>query len=220
MTHDSKFAFNILISITIWNLQKEEWKYIVCVYMCARAGACCLPKCVYAWILQHETTSAGKKVPAQELEYLCSSSCSCCAVFSHSVVSDPTTIARHTPLSMRFPSQEYWSGLPFPTLGDLSDLGIEPVFLVTPALAGRFFTSSATGEAPGRSLACDILSLCWGPSLGSDRLVWGSESSHTALETVVLNLSWGGQSFYELMKTLWRMALHKSKLLVLKAKRF
>ena len=63
MTHDSKFAFNILISITIWNLQKEEWKYIVCVYMCASAGACCLPKCVYAWILQHETTSAGKKVP-------------------------------------------------------------------------------------------------------------------------------------------------------------
>ena len=132
--------------------------------MCARAGACCLPKCVYAWILQHETTSAGKKVPAQELEYLCSSSCSCCAVFSHSVVSDPTTIARHTPLSMRFPSQEYWSGLPFPTPGDLADLGIEPVFLVTPALAGRFFTSNTIWEAHSYSCPVPISHLTLGRS--------------------------------------------------------
>jgi len=34
--------------------------------------------------------------------------------------------------------QEYWSGLPFPTPGDLSDPGIEPT---SPALAGRFFTT-------------------------------------------------------------------------------
>ena len=41
------------------------------------------------------------------------------------------------PLSMGFPRQEYWSGLPFPPPGDLPDPGIEPV---SPALAGRFFT--------------------------------------------------------------------------------
>ena len=38
---------------------------------------------------------------------------------------------------MGFPRQEYWSGLPFPSLGDLSDPRIEPT---SPALVGRFFT--------------------------------------------------------------------------------
>ena len=36
-------------------------------------------------------------------------------------------VVRQAPLSMKFPSEEYWSGLPFPTPGDLSDSGIEPV---------------------------------------------------------------------------------------------
>ena len=38
----------------------------------------------------------------------------------------PWTAAHQAPLSMIFPRQEYWSGLPFPSLGDLSDPGIEP----------------------------------------------------------------------------------------------
>ena len=38
----------------------------------------------------------------------------------------PWTIAHQDPLSMGFSRQEYWSGLPFPSLGDLSDPGIEP----------------------------------------------------------------------------------------------
>ena len=42
-------------------------------------------------------------------------------------------------LSMGFSRQEYWSRLPFPTLGDLPDPGIELVCPVAPALAGRFF---------------------------------------------------------------------------------
>ena len=44
--------------------------------------------------------------------------------------------------------QEYWSGSPFPTPGDLPDPGIEPTSLVSSALAGRFFTNCATWEAP------------------------------------------------------------------------
>ena len=48
---------------------------------------------------------------------------------------------------MGFSRQEYWSGLPFPPPGDLPDLGIETVSLASPALAGRFFTTSATWEA-------------------------------------------------------------------------
>ena len=46
------------------------------------------------------------------------------------------TVACHTPLSMEFSRQEYWSGLPFPTAGDFPDSGIEPMPLASPALAG------------------------------------------------------------------------------------
>ena len=62
--------------------------------------------------------------------------------------SAPWTIARQASLSMEFSRQEYWSGLPFPTSGDLPDPGIEPASLVSPALAGGFFTTSTTWEAP------------------------------------------------------------------------
>ena len=53
-------------------------------------------------------------------------------------------IACQAPLFMRFPRQEYWSGLPFPLPGDLPDPGIKPTSLMSPALAGRFFTTSTT----------------------------------------------------------------------------
>ena len=48
------------------------------------------------------------------------------------------------PLSMEFSRQEYWSGLPFPTPGDLLDPGITPASLASPASAGGFFTTIAT----------------------------------------------------------------------------
>ena len=49
---------------------------------------------------------------------------------------------------MELSLQEYWSELSFPPLGDLPDPGIEPISPVSPALAGRFFTT----EPPGKSL--------------------------------------------------------------------
>ena len=58
------------------------------------------------------------------------------------------TVARQAPQSRGFSRQEYWSGLPCPPPGDLPDLGIEPASLTSPALAGGFFTISATWEAP------------------------------------------------------------------------
>ena len=58
------------------------------------------------------------------------------------------TVARQVPLSMGFSRQEYWSGLPFPSPGDLPDPGIKPVSLMSPALAGGFFITCATWEAP------------------------------------------------------------------------
>ena len=47
---------------------------------------------------------------------------------------------------MGFSKQEYWSGLPFPPPGDLPEAKIEPVSLMSPVSAGKFFTTSATWE--------------------------------------------------------------------------
>ena len=52
---------------------------------------------------------------------------------------------------MGFSRQEYWSGLPCPPPGDLLYPGIESASLTSPALAGGFFTTSATWEAPLQS---------------------------------------------------------------------
>ena len=58
------------------------------------------------------------------------------------------TVLSQVPPSMGFSRQEYWSGLPFPPPGDLPDPVIEPTSLASPALTGRFSTTSATWEAP------------------------------------------------------------------------
>ena len=55
----------------------------------------------------------------------------------------PWTIVHQAPLSMGFSRQEYWSGLPFLSPGDLPKPGIKPV---SPALAGRFFTTEPPGK--------------------------------------------------------------------------
>ena len=52
-------------------------------------------------------------------------------------------IACQAPLSMGFSRQEHWSGLPFPTPGDLPDPGIEPGSFVS---AGGFFTTEPPGK--------------------------------------------------------------------------
>ena len=52
----------------------------------------------------------------------------------------PWTVACQAPLSMVFPRQEYWSGLSCPPPWDRPNPGIQPVFLVAPALTGGFFT--------------------------------------------------------------------------------
>ena len=54
-------------------------------------------------------------------------------------------VAHQASLPIGFPRQEYWSGLPFPFLGDLPDTGIESA---SPTLAGRFFTTEPPGK-PG-----------------------------------------------------------------------
>ena len=64
----------------------------------------------------------------------------------------PWTVAHQTPLSVGFTRQEYWSGVPLPPPGDLPNPGLEPASPVSPALAGRFFTT----EPPGKPKATII----------------------------------------------------------------
>ena len=56
----------------------------------------------------------------------------------------PWTVAHQASLPLEFSRQEYWSGLPFPTPGDLPNPGIKTVILASPALAGGFFTNCIT----------------------------------------------------------------------------
>ena len=63
----------------------------------------------------------------------------CCVSFKGMrvyVCATSWTVAYHTPLSMEFSRQEYWSRLPFPTLGYIPDPGTE---LASPAFTGGFF---------------------------------------------------------------------------------
>ena len=64
----------------------------------------------------------------------------------------PWPTACQTPLNMRFSRQECWSGLPYPTLRDLPDPGIEPTFPASPALAGLFFTAASPGKSKTKKL--------------------------------------------------------------------
>jgi len=59
-------------------------------------------------------------------------------------------------LSVKFSRQEYWNGLPFPPPGDLAESGIEPTSPVSPALAGRFFTTMPPGKPPNHWTASEI----------------------------------------------------------------
>ena len=63
---------------------------------------------------------------------------------------DPWTVAHQAPPSMGFSRPEYWSGLPFPSPGDLPNPGIKPR---SPALQADFLTS----EPPGKPQRCALL---------------------------------------------------------------
>ena len=70
----------------------------------------------------------------------------CVCVLSRVRLRDPWTVTCQVPLFMQFSRQEHCSGLPFLFPGDLSDLGIEPTSLMSPTLAGGFFTNCTTWE--------------------------------------------------------------------------
>ena len=69
------------------------------------------------------------------IQFLCAQSCS--------NLCNPCTLACQALLSMEFSRQEYWNGLPFPSPGDLPDLGIKRMF---PALQADDLPSSPQGS--------------------------------------------------------------------------
>ena len=79
-------------------------------------------------------------------------------LFSLSVTSNssatPWMVAHKAPLSMGFPRQEYWSGLPFPPPGDLPDPEMEPK---SPALADGFFTTESPGKPSFKILIVNFI---------------------------------------------------------------
>ena len=78
--------------------------------------------------------------------------CACVVLnrFSHVwLFSTPWTVALQAPLPMGSSRQEYWSVLSFSPPGHLPHPGIEPRSLMSPALAGKFFTTSTIWKAPG-----------------------------------------------------------------------
>ena len=99
---------------------------------------------IILWVVSPLSSLSGslcRSILSLSLCFLCQFMCmlsffSCVQLFAL-----PWAIACQAPLSMRFSRQEYWSGLSFPSPGDLLDPGIKPT---SPALAGGFFTNRAT----------------------------------------------------------------------------
>ena len=78
----------------------------------------------------------------------------------------PWTVAHQAPLSMGFSRQEYWTGLPFPSPGDLHDPG-NLCLLASNALAGRFFTIEPPGTSLSFSVWCCLIKLFLSDSISA-----------------------------------------------------
>ena len=89
-------------------------------------------------LLNCQTLKVSKPTLLPKLRLVCLCVCMLSRVWLFAIL-----VAHQAPLSMEFSRQEYWSGLLFPTSGDLPHPGIKPV---SPALAGRFFTTVPLGR--------------------------------------------------------------------------
>ena len=139
--------------------------------------------------------------------------CCCCLVAQFCLMLvTPQIKARQAPVSMGFPRQEYWSGLPFPSLGDLPHLGIKPTSLVSPVLQEDSLVLSCQCES--ESFSVEFYSL--GPhglyspwnypgqntGVGSPSLLQGifpTQGSNPCLphcRQIVYQLSHGGSPYF------------------------
>ena len=137
-------AKSLALSISnILMVQSEEKVVLFCLLLCNQSGDChqtevIIPDSPAPFLLASMLVSASH-LDTQNM-------CQVASVMSGSVI--PWTVAHQAPLSMAFSRQEYWSGLSFPSPGDLPDPGIKPASLMSPGSVGRFFTTSASWKAP------------------------------------------------------------------------
>ena len=95
----------------------------------------CLSACLPTYLSMYPSTHPSIYLPIYHL--------SLCALRRVQVFAVPWTVACQTPLSMEFPRQQYWSGLPFLPSGDLPNSGIEPR---SPALQANDLPLSRLGS--------------------------------------------------------------------------
>ena len=93
-----------------------------------------------AWRVLSTDHKGWTTVEALYLTFCCCGSALYCCV---QLFASPWAVALQAPLSMGFPRQEYWSGLPFPSPGDIPSPGMEST---SPELAGGFFTTEPPGK--------------------------------------------------------------------------
>ena len=99
-------------------------------------------RCLWRQVWGRRRT-AGRQVPQYRVIKEKNSSRKFLSCFSHVWLSATLwTVAHWAPLSMGFSRQDYWSGLPWPSPGNLPNPGFEPVSLVSPALAGRLLSTT------------------------------------------------------------------------------
>ena len=82
--------------------------------------------------------------PYKYVSYKCVCTCVCLIAHSYLTLLIPWTVALQTPPLMGFPRQEYWSGFPFPSPGDIPNPGIETkstALQVVSFIAGGFLTN-------------------------------------------------------------------------------
>ena len=121
--------------------------------LCVDAGGC---------TQTHIHTPPAPPAKIDEDSILCSIACDdvcvCAKPLQSCLFATLWIVAHQAPLSMGFSRQEYWRSLPCPPPWDLPDPGIEPASLASPALAGGFFTTSATWESRPLTLCSTTVS--------------------------------------------------------------
>ena len=94
----------------------------------------------------YKATLQNSKEATAFVEWLCACILSCFSLVWH--FAKPRTVACQAPLPMGFSRQEYWSGLPCPSPGDLLNPGIEPKSPVSPALQVNTVPTEPPGKPP------------------------------------------------------------------------
>ena len=136
----------VYVCLCIWVCVCMHYGYVyVCMSLYMRM---CMYACICIWICicMHVSVYGYMYVCMYLYMGMCMYACACSVLFDPLQL--PWTVTCQAPLSMEFLRQEYWSGLPFSSPKDLPDLGIEHKSLASPALAGGFFTTCASWEAP------------------------------------------------------------------------